>query len=283
MAIFTNQAQLTYRDTVTNSNVAVGEVLDVLSVTKTAVSNIYGANDTVTYIISIINTGNVPFTGLTVTDNLGAYAFDTSTLVPLVYTDGSIKYYTNGVLQPTPTVTSVGDLAISGITVPANGNATLVYEASTNEFAPLVTGSTITNNVTVSGGGINPITDNETISVISAPNLSITKSISPTPVNDNGTVTYTFLIQNTGNAPVIATDNAFITDVFNPMLTNVSASFNGTLWVEGTEYNYNETTGLFETVPGSIIVPEATFTQDPVTGVISITPGTSTLVVTGII
>ena len=283
MASFTNKAQLTYRDTVTSSNVAVGEILEVLSISKTAVSDIYGNDDTVTYIVSIVNTGATNITGLTLTDDLGAYTFGTGTLVPLVYTDGTLKYYTNGTLQPTPTVTSVGDLTISGISVPANGNATLVYEVSLNEFAPLSVGSTITNTATASGSGITPISSSEIINVSNEADLTITKSISPVPVSDNGTVTYTFVIQNSGNTDVIATDNAFITDLFDPILTGVNATFNGTLWTEGTQYNYNETTGLFESVAGSITVPAATYTQDPVSGVWSVTPGTSTLVVTGII
>ena len=283
MASFTNQAQLTYRDTVTNSNVAVGEVLEVLTVSKTAVSNIYGDNDTVTYIVSIVNTGAAAITGLTLNDNLGAYSSSVGTLVPLTYTDGTIRYYVNGVLQPAPTVTAVGDLTVTGISIPANGNATLVYEVSVNEFAPLALDSTITNTATVSGNGLGPVTDDETISVENAPNLAITKSISPVPVNNNGVVTYTFIIQNTGNTPVVATDNSFITDLFDPILTNVSATFNGTLWAEGTDYNYTEATGLFESVAGSITVPAATFTQDPITGAWSVTPGTSTVVVTGTI
>lgn len=283
MATFTNQAQLTYRDTTTNSNIAVGEILEVLSVSKTAVSNVYGANDTITYIISIVNSGGTNIAGLTLTDNLGAYAFGDGVLVPLTYTDGTIRYYVNGVLQPAPTATAVGNLEVSGISVPANGNATLVYEVSTNAFAPLALDSTITNTATVSGNGIGPVSDTETVNAINAPSLTITKSISPVPVNDNGTVTYTFVIQNTGNVPVVATDNAFITDLFNPILTNVTATFNGVLWTEGTEYNYNETTGLFETVASNITVPAATYTQDPQTGVWSVTPGTSTLVVTGTI
>lgn len=283
MASFTNKAQLTYRDTVTSSNVAVGEILEVLSISKTAVSDIYGNDDTVTYIVSIVNTGATNITGLTLTDDLGAYTFGTGTLVPLVYTDGTLKYYTNGTLQPTPTVTSVGDLTISGISVPANGNATLVYEVSLNEFAPLSVGSTITNTATASGSGITPISSSEIINVSNEADLTITKSISPVPVSDNGTVTYTFVIQNSGNTDVIATDNAFITDLFDPILTGVNATFNGTLWTEGTQYSYNETTGLFESVAGSITVPAATYTQDPVSGVWSVTPGTSTLVVTGII
>ena len=283
MASFTNQAQLTYRDTVTNSNIAVGEVLEVLSLSKTAVSNIYDANDTVTYIVSIVNTGASAITGLTLNDNLGAYLFDTNTLVPLTYTNGTIRYYINGVLQPAPTVVAVGDLTVSGISIPANGNATLVYEVSANEYAPLSLDSTITNTATVSGNGITPISDSEVISVNNAPNLNITKSITPIPVSDNDIVTYTFVIQNTGNTPVLASDDAFITDLFDPILSNVSATFNGTAWTEGVEYNYNAATGLFETVAGNITVPAATFTQDPTSGVWSVTPGTVTLVVRGVI
>lgn len=55
MARFTNQAQLRYGNAVTNSNIAVGEILEVLSATKTAVRNTYGQSDTVTYIVSIVN------------------------------------------------------------------------------------------------------------------------------------------------------------------------------------------------------------------------------------
>lgn len=41
MAIFSNQATLTYNGTTTNSNIAYGEILEVLSATKTAVQASY--------------------------------------------------------------------------------------------------------------------------------------------------------------------------------------------------------------------------------------------------
>ena len=53
MARFTNQAQLRYGDEVTNSNIVVGEIREVLSATKTAVRETYGQRDNVTYIISM--------------------------------------------------------------------------------------------------------------------------------------------------------------------------------------------------------------------------------------
>ena len=49
MARFTNQAQLRYGNEITNSNIAVGEITEVLSATKTAVRDTYGQNENVTY------------------------------------------------------------------------------------------------------------------------------------------------------------------------------------------------------------------------------------------
>ena len=100
---------------------------------------------------------------------------------------------------------------------------------------------------------------------------------------DNDRVTYTFVIQNSGNQDVVATDNAAITDVFDPILSALNVTFNGVVWTQGVQYNYNEATGLFTTVPGQILVPAATYTQDPVTGEYTLTPGIATLVVSGII
>ena len=99
---------------------------------------------------------------------------------------------------------------------------------------------------------------------------------------DNGRVTYTFLIQNSGNEAIVATDNASVTDTFDPILTDLVVTFNGTVLAEGTGYTYNAATGQFATVPGAITVPAATYTQDA-TGAYTTTPGIATLTVTGTI
>ena len=80
MAIFTNQATLTYSGGSANSNVAVGEILEVLSADKTAVSGSYAPGELVTYVITIRNTGTGAFTNLTVTDDLGGYPFGGGTV-----------------------------------------------------------------------------------------------------------------------------------------------------------------------------------------------------------
>ena len=281
MALFTNQATLSYNNTVTTSNVTTGELLEVLSITKTAASDTYALQDTVTYVVSITNTGTAPFTGLTVTDNLGGYTFDAGTVYPLTYVDGSVLYYINGALQAAPTVVPGAPLVFSGISVPAGGNALLVYEATANQYAPPTAGSNITNEATVSGGGLaTPVSDTATVSAESGPQLTISKSLSPLTVSENGQLTYTFVIQNTGNTAAVATDNAAITDTFNPALSGITVTFNGAVWAEGTDYTYDETTGLFATVPGQITVPAATYTKNS-SGVWVVTPGTSTLTVTG--
>ena len=113
--------------------------------------------------------------------------------------------------------------------------------------------------------------------------LTITKSITPAQVVDNDRVTYTFVIQNSGNQAVVATDNASISDTFDPILTALAVTFEGAAWTQGVQYNYNEATGVFTTVPGQILVPAATYTQDPVTGAYTATPGIATLIVTGTI
>lgn len=284
MAIFSNQATLTYNGSSTNSNIAYGEILDVLVATKTAVEGSYTPEQLLTYVVTLRNTGTTALNGLVVTDDLGGYDFNGTTVYPLTYEDGSVALFTNGVPQAAPAVVSGPPLVFSNITVPAGGDAVIVYQARVNSFADPAAGSSIDNTVTVTGDGLSaPITATETVSANTAPMLSISKSITPAQIVDNERVTYTFVIQNTGNQEVVATDAAAITDTFDPILTALTVTFNGTAWSQGVQYNYNEATGLFSTVPGQILVPAASYTQDPLTGAYTLTPGIATLTVSGTI
>lgn len=282
MAQFENKATLSYNGNTTNSNIVRGNLLEVISATKTAVMDDYVANDDVTYVISIVNSGSTAFTGLTVTDNLGAYAFGLGELVPLTYVTGSIRYYINGVLQAAPTVAAGPPLIISGINIPANGNVLLIYEVNANQYAPLGAASTIVNAALIQGGGLStPVEVTETIYTQDIPVLTISKSLCPTTVTENGQIVYTFVIENSGNTAATATDNIVITDTFNPILNPISVTFNGAAWSDPANYSYNSTTGVFATVAGQVTVPAATYTQDPVNGNWTVNPGVSTLVVTG--
>lgn len=282
MALFTNQATLTYNDNVINSNIVTGEIVQVLTVTKNALSDTYERDKTITYIINIVNSSDSDFTDLTVTDNLGAYAFNAASLVPLTYVNDSVRYFIKGDLQSAPTVAAVSPLTITGITVPANGNATVVYSATVNEFAPLDGEALITNTVTVSGIGLSsPVTAEETITLETGPILSITKAVCPLSVPENGTLTYTFVIRNNGFTEATAADNLVIRDTFDPILNITSVTLGGTALTPTTGYTYNAETGEFATVAGAVTVPAATYVRDATTGAYSITPGATVLTVTG--
>lgn len=281
MPTFYNQATLSYNDNVINSNVVTGELVEVVSAAKNSLTDAYQVGDKVTYTISIVNSGTTALNGISVTDDLGTYSFGTLILTPLTYVPGSVQYFQNGVLQPAVTVEAGPPLVFSGINVPAGGNVVLVYEAEVNSFAPPTEGSTITNSAIVSGAGITEVTISDTIAAATGAVLNISKSICPETVVENGQLVYTFVIQNTGNAAAVATDNVQVTDQFNPILDPIAVSLDNVPWSSPANYTYSTSTGLFQTVPGQITVPGATYVQDPVTGQWIITPGVTVLRVAG--
>ena len=282
---FTNQATLSYSNLITNSNIVSGTLQEVLSVSKSAISGDYRQGDTVTYGVSIINSGSTAYNDLTLTDNLGAYASGTTagTVTPLTFITGSVVLYVNGTRQTTaPTVSGTSPLTISNIDVPAGGNILLLYSANANQYAPQGTTGSIANTVTVTGAGIpTPITATANTDASTAARLSVVKSLNPTTVVANQPLTYTFTIQNTGATATTAADNLILTDVFDPILDITSVTLNGVALSQGTDYNYNTSDGTFTTIANRITVPAATYAQNPTTGAWTITPGTAILRVTG--
>ena len=159
MPQFTNQAQLSYNDSVVNSNIAVGEIIGVLSAVKTAVMDEYSRGSSVTYVISIVNSGDTPLTGITVTDDLGGYEYDAETLYPLTYVEGSVIAFINGSPAAPPTVSPGAPAVFSGINVPANGNYMIIYEAEVNQYAPLGIDGSIVNTAAVTGAALQQLKD----------------------------------------------------------------------------------------------------------------------------
>lgn len=284
MASFTNQAILSYNGGSVASNVVTGQLVSPLTVTKTAVVDSYTANDSVTYVVSIVNAGSTCFDNLTLSDDLGAYTAAGQTLYPLRYTEGSAAWFINGTRQADPAATAGPPLVITGISVPAGGNAIVIYEAETTAAAPLAAGSEITNTVTVTGDGIGtPLTAQAVITARNQADLSISKSLSPATVEENGRLTYTFVIRNSGNTEAGADENLVINDTFDPILKRLSVTMDGEPMVTRTGYTYDPSTGVFATVAGQITVPAATFSQRTDTGEWQIVPGETTVTVTGTI
>ena len=284
---FTNQATLSYSNLVTNSNVVSGTVQEVLSISKSAISGNYRQGDTVTYAVSIINSGNAAFNNLTLSDNLGAYASGTAagTVTPLTFNTGSVVLYVNGTRQGTaPTASGTSPVTISGINVPAGGNILLLYSATANQFAPQGASGAINNTVTLTGAGIStPVTATANTDASTTARLSVIKSLNPTTVVENQPLTYPFTIQNTGATATSVADNVILTDVFDPKLTITSVTLDGVALTQTTDYNYDTGSGTFTTVANRITVPAATYEQNNTTGAWTITPGTAILTVTGTI
>ncbi len=280
MATFFNQASINLGGSVTNSNITVGEITSGLTLTKTAATSEYGAGEGITYVVSIVNSGLTDTSGVTLTDNLGRFTVGTQEITPLTYVDGSVLFYLNGVLQEAPTVTVSEALEIGTFDIPRGSNATLIYEARANQTAPLGAGASITNTVTL-GGGSCELTDSATVPTRDEPKLTIAKSVCPATVTCAGEITYTIVIQNLGNTPVVATDNLIVNDIFNPILNNITVTLDGATLAEGTGYTYDAQTGEFTTLPGAVPVPAATFTRDPETGIITTTPGVAVITISG--
>lgn len=280
MATFTNQATITLGDSITNSNVVTGEISTGLTVAKTALTENYGRGESITYAVTIANATASPYNNVGFTDDLGAFTLPDgiTTVTPLTYIDGSLIYFVNGVIAAEPGVTAGPPLAVTGIDIPAGGTVTLIYQGRVNGFAPLDVGASIVNTVTVDLAEDQTAT--ATVTVREEVNLSIAKAVCPAVIT-NGELTYTFIIQNTGNLAVVATDNLVVSDVFDPVLNDIVVTLNGATLVEGEGYTYDAATGAFATTNGAVTVPAATYTRDAVTGALVITPGSAVITVTG--
>ena len=281
MAVFYNMATLSYNNTSVNSNIVSGEIRSQLNMTKNALSEYYTPGGTVTYVIGIVNPGNTAYSGVTLTDDLGAYTVGDRTFVPLDYVQGSLAYYVNGELTTTPVVNAGPPLVISGVDIPANGNVVIIYQAVANEFASPAADGEITNTVTASGACIGALSASETVTVQDSPRLIISKSLNPVIVEPNGRITYTFVISNLSAIPAVATDNLTVTDNFDPVLSDIVVTLNGEELTEPGEYTYDEASGAFATALSLITVPGATVVQNPETGEWTVTPGTAVLTVSG--
>lgn len=184
MATFYNQATLSYNGNVKSSNITTGNIIEVLSADKNAVSGKYSVDNDVVYVISIVNNGNTAYNDIKITDNLGSYTPSemSPAVVPLTYVPDSVNLYVNGVKQSAPTVSATNPIIIENISVPANSDAVLIYSAKPNQFAPLDTNGSITNNAVISGSNFADIPVSETITPNNSADLTISKSLTPIEV-----------------------------------------------------------------------------------------------------
>ena len=279
MATLYNQATLSFAGGSIQSNITSAELLETLSITKTAVSGSYSPGDRIVYQISIVNSDASPVTGLSLSDDLGAYSYQAQTLYPLSYVADSVLLFVDGVQQPAPAVTAGPPLTISDLAVPAEGSISLLYEAEVTAYAPLGADAQITNTASLSGAAVaETLTASAAISADQEPRLSITKAVSPETVSADTPIEYSFVLQNLGGEAG-ADAQLVVSDSFDPALQNLSVATDSTPMPK-TAYSYDESTGLFATGAGQLTVPAASFTQNA-DGSWSATPGVTTLYVSG--
>ena len=212
MATIFNQANLsyTYGATTANavSNLASTERSMPMTVDKRTLESAYRAESELTFLILFANTGETPVDNLTATDDLGTFTpvGGETPVTPLTYV-GPAELYLNGAFSATlsPVVTAES-VTFTVPQLPAGASAMLLYKAQVNGSAPLQTGGSITNTVTVG-----ELTASAEIPVEAYADVTIEKEMSPNPIAAGSTLTVTFTIENSGNTE--ATD-LVLTDDF---------------------------------------------------------------------
>ena len=286
----TNQATLNFKsgtaDRSIASNIASVTLQGPMSISKRTLESAYQLNQILTYTIVFENTAASQLTNVVIEDDLGSYALAGGTIVtPLDYVGPSNQYINNAYVSSTEPTVTAGKITYTFPVVNAGAKLLIQYKVRTNEYAKGIVGtSTIQNTVTTTANGIaSSVTATHSILLDSYADVTIEKTMSPNPVTDGDTLTYTFVMKNYGTA---AATNVSLKDTFVTPPSNLTVTLDGAT-VPVTNYDYTESTGEF-LFPGaasgySFSIDAATITQDPTTGIVTVTPKERTLVITGTI
>ncbi len=287
--IITNQATLNYRygniTARTVSNITSTVLNGPLSITKSSLSDSYRLGQDITYLITVTNNGNAQVNGVVVTDDLGSYESNGTTVTPLTYI-GPAQLFINGVFNSIIlAVVGEDNLTFTIPSIPANGNAQIIYLTRINSFACGAAEAYITNTATVNLDCDcpceGPATATHTITAEEFADVRMVKNVCPNPAICGEPLTYTITIYNYGN---IEADDIVLTDRFEPALTDITVTVDGDII---PSENYRYVNGVL-TLPSpgsdySITIPPAVFSQDPVTGVCTVTPSSVVITISGTI
>jgi uncharacterized repeat protein (TIGR01451 family) len=270
-------------ETTTVSNLAEIALESSVSLSKTPLSTTYGNDTVLTYILTVQNTSGASLTNVRIEDNLGTFSFMTSELTPLTYA-GDVILLINGqnaTAQLEVDASSPSALIFLIPSLPAGATANIVYNAQINEFAPLELDSTVVNTATLSADAeCANGSASATVTALTGASVSVLKQMSPNPAICGDTLTYSIRIYNYGNT---AAENLQVIDSFDPAPANITVTRNGVI-VPDTDYTYeNGVLTVPATATAGDTIPTATFTRDPVSGVVSVIPGMVEYVITGTI
>lgn len=267
-----------------SSNVAVTTLQDLLTVSKTSLGDSYSQNSEITFIISINNNNNSVIKNIKIEDDMGTYCLGQdicdASFTPLTYIGPSILYI-GGVFSANiePKISS-GKILFEISNIPARSNALIIYKTVANNFAQLVSGSKIISTVSISSDEISKtITDSSTLNIKDEADIRIIKNMNPNPILTGEKITYNFSLYNYGNTEAT---NVTLNDTFSPAPNTVNVYLNSQE-LTTSDFSYANST---LTIPSynsniSISIPAANFIQDNITGLISIEPGITSIMVTG--
>lgn len=283
--VITNQASLRFNYGTTEasvlSNIATATLTQALTASKTSLSTVYRAGDRVTFVVSLNHAGSSALSNVRVVDDLGAYTVGTLRVVPYDFVPTALLFV-NGISGGTlmPTTTDNG-IIFTIPTMPASSNAQILYQVTVNDTAPRMTGETITNTVTISADGMTEaVTASDTLSAADYADVAVTKTMSPSTVVDGAQLVYTFQVTNSGNTDA---DAIVLSDTFEPAPVGITVAVDGTT-LPASDYTYVNGVLTVSTVNGNpITLPAASFTQDPLSGVVTAVPSAMTITVRGTI
>ncbi|MDO4503668.1 MAG: hypothetical protein Q4B84_00770 [Clostridia bacterium] len=269
-----------------SSNVASTFFYEAVSVNKISLGDSYYLNENITYIITVKNNSNSEVTGLKIKDNLGEYNPNKYksdlNFIPLEYI-GPSYIYLNGIFtgEISPKIES-GKLIFDIGSLSSGSVLNIMYKVSVNDKALLKIGSKIKNILQVfSDNTVDPVESSNSIKVAEKASVKIIKHMCPGTIVRGESVSYFITLYNYGNKEAV---NVILNDVFSPIpkITNVTID---DILIPFSDYSYNE--GVF-VLPSygsefSLKIPPASFSQNSTTGVVSITPGTKNIILSGIV
>ena len=186
----------------TGCSVAVPVLTPALTIVKTANATTAVPGQRLTYTITVTDTGQTPYTGATVTDDLTGLLDDAAYDADAAASAGAVSY-------ASPVLTWTGNLT------PGQG-ATITYSVTVSN--PDTGDNILTDTVTTAAPGSNCATgstDPRCTSTVTVATLSISNAANVSTATPGSTIIFTLTITNTGQVPY---ENITVTDPLGGLL-----------------------------------------------------------------
>ena len=231
----------------------VNVLTPALVITKTATVTTTTPGSTVGFTITVDDTGQTPYSGITVTDPLGGVLNDGIYGNDAIASSGSVSY-------ASPTLTWTGDLA-------PGATATITFSVTVNN--PDTGDKRLINTVTSAAtgsncpaGGTDPACT-ATVMVL-VPALTITKTATVSTTTPGSTVGYTITVADTGQTPYAG---AQVTDTLAGVLGDAAYNGNATASAGTVSYASPVLTWTGDLTLGEVVTITYSVTvNDPDTG-----------------